>query len=50
MKFKWPGDWNRPLSAEEKAVARRLDRLTKEQLAEFDKEDCERREFFGQEA
>lgn len=48
MTFKWPCDWNRPLSKEELAIARRLDRVPQEvreqdhspmpQRGEFDSE------------
>lgn len=47
--MRWPCDWNRPLSKEERAIANRLNRLTKEQLAEFEKEDCEKKQVFDRE-
>lgn len=45
--MRWPCDWNRPLSKEERAIANRLNRLTKEQLAEFEKHDSERLEYLA---
>lgn len=49
MPFRWPCDWNRPLSKEEREIARRLDRLTQEQVQDMEKPACEPKEYFGQE-
>lgn len=47
--IKWPCDWNRPLSKEEREIAARLNRLTEEQKREMDKPKVEEREHFNQE-
>ena len=43
--IKWPCDWNRPLSEEEREIVKRLDRAPKEEYRPQDEPMPLRREF-----